>query len=194
MNRKVIAIISFIILTSGFCYSQEIREKKLNVVIELNQFITGSGFSSGTRMNIMIESNRNRNLAFGIIYDYEYQKIVGLSAHHETMLWRNRDICKGMIKPCLFYNFLYRKTTIPELGTDLKSKVPFVTYSSHEHHFGIGIRMEFLDRLYMDADIGYGIYLGSIKKPAICNHLTGEVGGTNGFGIIAQVGIGYCIL
>ncbi len=193
MNRKVVTLVSFMILISGFCYSQEVRNRNLHVVIELSQFITGSGFSSGTRMNIMIENNSNRNLAFGIIYDYEYQKLVGISAHHETMLFKNRDISKGMIKPYLFYNFIYRRTTIPELGPYLQSEGELVTYTSHEHHFGVGIRMEFLDRLYLDTDFGYGVYLGSIKEPAVINQLTGEVGGTNGLGIIAQVGIGYCI-
>lgn len=194
MNRKVGTLVSFIIFISGFCYTQEVRNKHLNVIIELNQFVTGSGFSSGTAANIKFETDKSRNLAFGIYYDLEYQKIAGIFAHHETMLFRNRDICRAVIKPHLFYNFLYRKTTIPELEADLKSTGHLVTYTSHEHHFGIGIKIMFLNRLYIDTDLGYGLYLGSIKKPAVSNQVTGEVGGTNGWGMIVQAGIGYCIL
>lgn len=190
MRRGILSGLIIIILT-GISYGQGDEEKgKLSCFVELNQFITGSGFASGTELNIKLDPDNKKNFAFGIFYDHEYKKITGISIHHEIALLREKAILGERIKPHLFYNFIYRKTTIPEVGPDLLSTGDLVTYTSLEHHIGIGMKINLFEDLYLDLDLGYGAYCGSIKKPTAFNPVTGEIKGSNGLGMIAQVGIG----
>ena len=112
--------------------------------------------------------------------------------HHEVVLWEKK-LGNSVIKPHVFYNFLYRKTTIPEIGPDLKPSGDLATYTTFEHHIGAGVKWRLSGKMYMNLDCGYGVYLGSIKKPTAFNSITGEVRGSDGFGMIAQLGIGYNI-
>lgn len=127
--------------------------------VTLDHFITGSGFTLNTEVNVRIEADQKRNLAFGVLYDHEYNRMLGASIQYEAMVFQNasREI---HIKPHLFYNFIYRKITIPELGSNLTYSGNPATYTSLEHHIGIGIRKKLLKSLFMDLDCGFGVYLG----------------------------------
>lgn len=188
MKRGVITFIILLLVGHTFCQKQD---DKVKCEVEVNQFITGSGFATGTELYFKLLDNEfHRTVAFGLFYDIEYCKITGVSIHHEVALCR-KNLEDGIIKPYVFYNFIYRKTTIPEIGPDLESNGDLATYTSLEHHFGAGVKLKLSKKIYMNFDFGYGVYLGSIKKPTAFNSITGEVRGSDGFGMIAQVGIGY---
>jgi hypothetical protein len=109
------------------------------------------------------------------------------------MILRKDVILKNLIKPYIFYNLIYRKTSITETYEDQAIKSDVGIYTSMEHHLGIGSKINLSKSLYISCDLGFGPYLGSIKKPANPNQYTGEIVGTNGFGMIVGVGIGYYI-
>jgi hypothetical protein len=104
------------------------------------------------------------------------------------MLLRKRS--DHFIMPHIFYNFIYRKTSIPEVTADSKLTGDKASYTSMEHHAGMGVKMKITSSIYADCDLGYGAYLGSIKKPSLPDPLTGEISGTNGFGMIFKIGLG----
>ncbi len=188
--RKCTLFLCFITIVFSFSYGQS-QEKKKSVSLELNQFITNSGFASCTGLSIKVNSANKRSLAVGTFFSPELKRICGISFHHEIMLWREKQIMNNVIKPFIFYNFIYRKTTIPEILTDKRIKGDLVTYTSMEHYIGIGAKINMFKSLYGKCDLGFGTYLGSIKKPSAPDPIKGKILGTNGFGLLAEVGIGY---
>jgi len=57
----------------------------------------------------------------------------------------------------------------------------------------LGARLKLSRTLYVKFDTGYGVYLGSKKKPSEPNPVTGEVTGSNGFGLIVKAGLGFSL-
>ena len=174
----------------NFSFGQSQKEKS-KVSIELSEFITNSGFTPGTGPFINVNPDNKRTFALGPFFCPELKKICGFSFHHEIMLWREKGIMNNVIKPFVFYNFIYRKTTIPEVLADNRIKGKLVTYTSMEHHIGMGLKINIVKSLYAKCNLGIGTYLGSIKKPSAPDPSTGKIIGTNGFGMMAEVRIGY---
>jgi hypothetical protein len=161
--------------------------KKTRYGLEISQFITGSGFASGTELFITVIPNYNMNLSLGIYYCTETKRISGFTVHHERVLIRNSEF-KTFV-PYGFYNLIYRDTKIREVLANKDYQGDYVGYASIEHHFGIGIRYYLAKNLNVNCAFGYGVYLGSIKKPSEPNPVTNEITGTNGFGFITKIGI-----
>ena len=155
--------------------------------LELSQFITGSGFASGTEIFITVIPDNKKNLSLGLYFSPEQKKITGITVHHEITL--SRYAKHKRIVPYAFYNLIYRITKTREVLADKSLEGDYAIYKSFEHHLGIGIRINLAKDLCFKSVLGYGLYLGSIEKPSEPNPWTGEIMGTNGFGAIAKIGI-----
>ena len=126
-----------------------------------------------------------------MFYDPDNKKITGITIHHERTLIRMHEGIIPRITPYAFYNLIYRKTSQHEVMTNKDVTGDRVTYTSMEHHIGIGARFKLGAGICIKSEAGYGVYLGSIRKPSAPNPVTGEISGTNGFGAIAKIGICY---
>lgn len=157
--------------------------------IELSQFITESGFASGTEIYITVIPDHKKNISLGLYFCPEQKKITGITVHHEIAF--SKYTAHKTVVSYAFYNFIYRITKTRELLEDKNLESDNVIYKSMEHHLGIGIRIGLAKDLYFKSNLGYGVYLGSIKKPSEPNPVNGEIMGKNGFGFIAKTGIAY---
>ena len=156
--------------------------------IEVNHFITGSGFSMGTEVLVsVIEGKRNLNVGF--FYCSEAKRITGIIAHHEVSLVRNP--ARSRFQPYAFYNGIYRISKISRTPDTYNVK-DFGIYKTFEHHLGIGLRAGLTRNMYFSGALGYGVYFGSIKKP-ITDQGTGEMAGSNGFSPMAKIGFGIIL-
>jgi hypothetical protein len=59
-----------------------------------------------------------------------------------------------------------------------------------EHHLGLGLDINISDNILLESSFGYGLYLGSIKRPS-ADPATKEVMGTSGGGFIFKTGFGF---
>jgi hypothetical protein len=161
--------------------------KRTTYAIEMNQFITGSGFATGTELNVTIIPDHNKNLSFGVHFSPTEGKISGISVHHHVALIRRDEPVK--VLPYAFYNMVYRITRTGEKNAEEVGVVAYGTYKCFEHHIGVGVDIRLSKNLHFSGGIGYGVYFGSIKRPADPDLITGEVSGSNGFGGIAKTGL-----
>ena len=159
--------------------------KRTRYGVEVNHFVTGSGFSMGTEILVSVIDGR-RNLNAGFFYCSEVRRITGIIAHHEVSLVRNP--AQSRFQPYAFYNCIYRITRVSRVPDEFNHK-DFGIYKTFEHHLGIGIRAEFTEDLYLSVALGYGVYFGSVKKPVTVPG-TGEMAGSNGFSPIVKIGFG----
>jgi len=180
-------IISMLIITGVSGQTSDTLERT-RYGVELNQFITGSGFASGTEIYITAIPDHKKSISLGLYFCTEQKRITGITIHHERALTRYPN--NKMVVPYAFYNMIYRRTRTREVLADKNLGDNYVTYKSIEHHLGIGIRICMVKDLYFNSSIGYGVYLGSIRRPEP-DRLTGELAGKNGFGAIAKVGFAY---
>lgn len=169
--------------------SKEIRTVKYG--IEVNHFNLGSGFGGGSELQFQLKSVKNRTIGLGLYVDNQSQKLVGITFNHKRMLFSGNRTKERFFQPYVLYNFIYRLTTIPEVTANLDKTGDIVTYTSMEHHIGIGIKTNVSKIFYINSEIGYGLYLGSIKRPSAPDPITNEITGTSGFGKIAKIGFGF---
>lgn len=184
-------LLLFVLLASsiaGLSYSQHAARK---YGIELNQFVVGSGFGTGTEFKVFAEDEKGKRLSVGLYYDHQYGKIGGLSVSFLKMLRSNNKPKLPVLEPYAFYNFIYRKTSIVESSISENYNVAIGTYKSMEHHLGLGLRTNISKHLYINTELGYGIYLGSIMRPSKPDEVLNESSGTNGSGVLAKVGVGF---
>jgi hypothetical protein len=157
--------------------------------LELSQFITGSGFASGTEIFITVIHNNKKNISLGLYFCPEFKKITGITVHHEMTL--GRCTCRKRIVPYAFYNMIYRFTRTRVAMPNQENEWSYGLYKSLEHHLGMGLNVKIAKALQVKGALGYGVYFGSIKKPWAADPITGEVSGSNGFGAIAKIGFAY---
>jgi len=165
--------------------------KRTRYGIEISQFITGSGFASGTEMYATVIPDNRKSLSFGLFFCTEQRKISGITMHHEVTLVRNPALKRAV--PYAFYNMIYRFTKTRVTVPGQEDEWNYGLYKSLEHHLGIGLNVTVVKGLHVKGALGYGVYLGSIKKPSAADPLTGEVSGSNGFGAIAKIGVAYIL-
>jgi hypothetical protein len=189
MKTSLAAIIILMMILTGVKGQTSDTIKKARYGLEISQFITGSGFASGTELIVTVVPDKIKNLSFGLYFCPERKKITGVTIHQEMTLKKFTSYKK--ITPYAFFNLIYRRSKVREVLADKNAVGEYGMYKSIEHHLGIGLRIRILDDLYFKGSLGYGLYLGSIKKPSEPDALTGEVRGTNGFGGIAKIGIAY---
>lgn len=191
MNRIILLAFSAVVFSNTLNAQNPENKEKTHYGIELTQFITGSGFRSGTEAYFVVIPDNKKQISLGIYYCSEYKKITGISVHHERTLIRIKHNKIPVVTPYAFYNLIYRKNTIHEVFLDKEKTGDLVTYTSMEHHLGAGARFNIGGGISMKTEAGYGVYLGSIKKPSSTDPITGEISGTNGFGMIAKIGLCY---
>jgi hypothetical protein len=190
MKRLYFLAITVVVLTNTLDAQEPEKKDKTHYGIELTQFITGSGFSSGTEAYFIVIPDNKKQISLGIYYCSEYKKITGISVHHERTLMRiNGRI--PVVTPYAYYDLIYRKNTIHEVFSEKDKIGDLVTYTSMEHHLGVGARFRLGAGFSLKTEAGYGVYLGSIKKPSSPDPVTGEISGTNGFGMLAKIGLCY---
>jgi hypothetical protein len=156
--------------------------------LELSQFITESGFAPGTEVIVTVFPDNIKNLSFGLYFCPERKKITGVTIHQEMTL--KKFACDKRVTPYAFFNLIYRRTKIRD-NADKGDTGEFGMYKSIEHHLGVGVRIKIANDLYFKGAVGYGLYLGSIKRPSDPDPITGEVRGTSGPGAIAKIGLAY---
>jgi hypothetical protein len=189
MKRILAGIISLMIIITGVKGQATDTVKRARYGIEISQFITGSGFATGTEVIVTVVPDKIKNLSFGLYYCPERNKITGFTIQQEMTL--KKFTSNKRVTPYAFFNLIYRRSRIREVLADKNEQGEYGMYKSIEHHIGIGLRIRILDDLYFKSAAGYGLYLGSIKKPSEPDALTGEIRGTNGLGAIAKIGIAY---
>lgn len=163
--------------------------RKTRYGVELSQFITGSGFASGSEIYVTVLPDNRKSLSFGLFFCTEQKKISGVTMHHEMALVRYS--MEKRVVPFAFYNMIYRftRTGVNKPGED--GGIEYGLYKSLEHHLGLGLNAGIIKNLHIKVAVGYGVYLGSIEKPSAADPLTGEIKGSNGFGAIAKIGVSY---
>jgi hypothetical protein len=182
----VIISITTVVVLNG---QQAAPFKNTRYGIEISQFITGSGFASGTEIYVTVIPDHKKNISLGFYFCSDQKKITGITIHHERTLRRYADHQK--VVPYAFYNMIYRITKTREVSANKDLEAVNATYRSMEHHLGIGLRINVAKDFYLNSALGYGVYLGSIKKPSEPDPVTGEIMGKSGFGAIAKIGIAY---
>lgn len=183
-----IAFISMTIVTGIYSQTND-TIKRTRYGIEISQFITGSGFASGTEVYITVIPNNKKNISLGLYFCPEAKRLTGVTLHHEISLLRNSNHKK--VFPYAFYNMIYRITRTRVELAENNYEMDYVRYKSFEHHIGIGVQIAMAKDISFKSALGYGVYLGSIKKPSAPDPITGEIMGQHGFGAIAKIGIAY---
>jgi hypothetical protein len=191
MKKLYPILILPVFMTMGALAQNQDNREKTHYGAELNQFITGSGFSSGTEAYFTIIPDNKKQISIGLYFCSEQKKVTGITVHHERSLIRFHRGIIPLIVPYAYYDLIYRKTTMREVSAKKDFSGNMVTYTSMEHHLGVGARIRFDGGFFLNSEVGYGIYLGSIKKPSAPNPVTGEITGTNGLCALAKIGIGY---
>jgi hypothetical protein len=189
MKRNFTVLVILAVLFTGVNGQTEDTLKRTRYGVEISQFITGSGFMSGTEFIVTVFPDNIKNLSFGLYYCPERKKITGITIHQEMTL--KKFSSGNYVTPYAFFNLIYRRSRIREVLPDKNELGEYAMYKSIEHHLGIGLRIRIVNNLNFKFALGYGLYLGSIKKPSEPDPLTGEIRGTNGFGVIAKTGIAY---
>jgi hypothetical protein len=187
--RKLLILAGFFIFYIPATQSQVV-ERKMKVYAGISHFITGSGFAPATELYLMVGETRKNSLAVGINLGNEYNSITGISINHEIFLLRKTQV---RFEPLLFYNFIYRKTVLPEIFKDNSPGKYGTIYSSVEHHIGAGLKINITKTLFFSAKFGFGPYLGSIKKP-VTDPVSMKVFGSNGLGLIIKADIGFILM
>jgi hypothetical protein len=190
---------------SGDSYESDFNSKlpldsssdiKVTCGLEVNRFTTNSGFQPGLEFSFFVKgSNGRRSLELAGFYDTESRSIAGFSLNHKYMFLKKLLKRNPNFEPYLFYNLIYRSTTIdgpltnnPKVARQLGGGKS--TVSSLEHHIGLGLKMKIRNSIYLHYDVGYGRYLGSVKKPTILNENSGLYKGGNGWGLFSKFGVG----
>jgi len=187
--KSVMVMVWLLFVGNSYDYGQyKVGEKQH--FVEINQFITGSGFSSSTELCVKLGNDDRKTLAIGAFYCYDADKISGITLRHEIRIFRGRTILNDHVKPHLFYNMIYRRSSIERSVDDNSLEIPPGRYTSMEHHLGIGSKIYFSKSLFISCDLGFGPYLGSIMKSETLNQYSGDIAGTNGFGYLAKIGLG----
>jgi hypothetical protein len=186
--KKLILIVVIISVIISTVYAQQTG---VRFGIEANQFVIQSGFGTSTELKIFVQDPNGKRLSLGLYYDSKFERIGGISTSFLQMLRNHNKTNNPILDPYMFYNFIYRKTTITETLNSENYRIAAGTYKSMEHYIGFGLRTNITKRFYTTGEFGYGLYLGSIMKPSTPDPALNESFGTNGTGLITKIGIGY---
>jgi hypothetical protein len=191
MKNLLLIFLSLISLNTGI-YGQSVDTfERTRFAIECNQFITGSGFRSGTEIYCTVIPDKKKNISLGLYFCPMEKAISGITIHHERSIIRSTS--ERRVHPYVFYNMIYRITQIKEKDAECDTMLAPGTYKSLEHHLGVGARMVIAKDVFFNCSLGYGIYLGSIRKPTASISCSEELMGGNGFGVIAKVGFAFVL-
>lgn len=190
MKTLTLILVTLVVATTQSIYGQYKSYDVTSYGIEVSQFISGSGFASSSEAHFTIQPSAKAKVGMGIFVDNQTAKFSGITITHQRMLLTGRRRVPT-VQPYVFYNFIYRKTFLPELKatSEPDQSVDIVSYTSLEHHLGVGFNFRISNLVCLKTDLGYGLYLGSIKRPSQPNAITREIKGTNGGAILVKAGL-----
>jgi hypothetical protein len=190
--KTFIILIVLVAATVQSISAQMGNESNTRYGFAFSQFTSGSGFQPGYEAQFSVQPSAKAKVSFGIFVDNETKKFSGITITHRRLLMANRSKLP-LCQPIIFYNFIYRKTTMPELSatTEIAGSGNMATYTSLEHHLGFGLNINISKNISIESGLGYGLYLGSIKRPSNPDPITREISGTNGGSLIFKTGIGF---
>lgn len=189
MIRQIILIAA---LFPGFVNAQIVAGDSLRNIhygLELNQFVTGSGYSPGTELLVSVTEGK-RSFHVGFYYCTDVRRITGIIAHHEVWLLRNPY--RRVLQPFAFYNGIARITKLEDIDEINTAGISPGIYKTFEHHIGLGIRTKLSRSIYFSGSAGYGLYFGSVKKPVVLEGMN-EIAGSNGFAPLVKLGFGLIL-
>ena len=165
--------------------------------MQVSQFKTNDGFASSTEVMYFLKG-RNKSIEMGLYFDDNTRFFQGLTFGHKYFIFRNRFNENTIFEPYLMYKFIYRVTT---LKTTLSAHpertwlipVGEARYASMEHYAGAGVEINVSKNFYINTSVGFGRYLGSIKKPTNPDQYSGIYEGGDGWGGIYKIGLGIRI-
>lgn len=163
--------------------------------MEINNFYTHSGFNSGMEAAIFVKDS-NKTLQLGAYFDTKTSSLAGFVLSHKHYIFNNKNTYKKVIYPYLFYNLIYRQSVYNKPLFDPNYNQLMYSakarYTSLEHYIGIGVDIDIYNYIYFNINLGFGGYLGSIKRP-VTDSTIGLYIGTDGWGGIAKFGFGFKI-
>jgi hypothetical protein len=194
MLKKILFILAATILKPHTIQTQEPYFENANYCIYANLFNTSSGFKPGISLNAAFNENRSL-LGLGVFFDTETGKFGGFNVLHEIRLGKKINRKTPFVAPYLFYNLIYRITYINKLQVVNPNFQPpldntQVRYASIEHYVGPGITIKLSRSIFIQTSLGFGCYLGSIKKAIEVESMALKKGG-NGFSILEKTVVGY---
>lgn len=190
MKSLSMMLVILVVATTQSIFGQYKSYDVTSYGIEMSQFISGSGFAASSEVHFTIQPSAKAKVGMGIFIDNQTAKFSGITITHQRMLFTGGRKMSSL-QPYVFYNFIYRKTHIPELkaASETNSNINLVTYTSLEHHLGVGLNVRITHLVSLKTDVGYGIYLGSIMRPSAPNPITREIKGTNGSALLVKAGL-----
>ncbi|MBN1953357.1 MAG: hypothetical protein JW801_19285 [Bacteroidales bacterium] len=191
MKNSLILVVIFLIISIEIKSQDNETSGKTKYALELSQYFTQSGFNTGTALSVAVIPDRMKNLSIGLSFCPESKKFTSVTFHHERTLINNLFNESSDIS--LFYNMIYRVTKIDETSSEGIPESHIGTYKSLEHHLGIELNVKLARQVSVHGALGYGCYLGSIKKPVESDRFPGKIEGTNGLGAIAKLGVRYIL-
>jgi len=190
MNRHLFILFILIQFIPNLIIAQK-QTKETLYSVEFNEFYTSSGFAAGSEIYFTVIPDSKKSISLGLYYCPESKSITGITIHHERYLKTAFKLKSNRINPYAFYNLIYRRTKMTELLPGNMESDKKVTYKSMEHHIGMGTQIYLRKNVFVKGELGYGLYIGSIKKASGPDPITGEIYGKTGFGFISKIGIGF---
>lgn len=170
--------------------------------VSVSNTATGSGTGLSSDLNVFVIKGKNQ-LQAGALMNYERGKISGeqvLFKHYfisDSYYNKNFRSGRSKVEPYLMYNLIYRSTTSTDNFHYTKSgsiggtQSPDDVISSIEHYLGAGAKVLITNNLFLDGNMGAGIYLGAINKVDRKLSFLGIQKENKGYGLAFKLGIGY---
>jgi len=164
---------------------------------------SASGYGKSLNMNMSIEREK-RQLEIGVILQEESAQIFGgeiLYRHYLSDLHKNENSRNPQyrnLRVYFQYNFIFRNNTLPDRFETIPSAsednvVPGGRVATFEHYAGAGVQVKLLDNFFLNAGLGYGIILGSVKEKFNGEPHYTMGGNKNDFGLVVRFGLGYLL-
>jgi hypothetical protein len=165
--------------------------------LEINGFNSKSGFDNGLEAALYVK-DKNKLLEVGAYFDSKTMSLSGLSITHKRYFNKKELFNITTINPYLFYNFIYRVTFLDSMATANTDFSRFIgkteaRYASIEHYVGAGFELHLRNYFYINTYLGYGYFMGSIKRPTLSKNSIGVYQGSNGWCEFFKVGFGFRI-
>ncbi len=175
-----------------------------NIGFNLNYFYSESGYGPGLNLNVSIERDKRR-LGMGLIMQQENVRLSGGEIHYKhfiSSIFNEGDSGVEQYRNLRFfvnYNFIFRKNILPDSYSGMSSAmeqnvIPGGRVATFEHYIGGGAQVRLIDQIYLNAGVGYGIILGSIKEIYQDEPHFTEGGRKNDFGLSAKFGLSYSFI
>ncbi len=198
---KKLGLIVWMLVNVAFLYAQYDKEMEYqgHYAIGLMQLNSGSGYGAGISLIVNIQKGR-KNIGFGPIIQQKNMKLSGVSLKYRIFTGRFDDVeyMSKRLKPYFEYDLLYRHASVDKpmivLVNNAPVEIPEETGSigTMEHYLSFGSQFKAYKKIYLDASVGAGIYIGSldqINQPkTIGIHYK-----NHGFTGFIRIGIGYRI-